>query len=93
MRKTNAKLKFELQDGQFYEFDVFWDKSSVVEYPSDNLNEKVVNRVYFSNEFKNFFEIGIKSRVVYLNAKPGVSSKVYFEDVMGILSSEIAPEY
>ena len=93
MRKTNAKLKFELKDGQLYEFDVFWDKSSLVECPSNNLNEKIVNRVYFSNEFEHFFKIGIKNKTVYLNNKPNVYSNVYFEDVIGILSSEIPPNY
>jgi hypothetical protein len=93
MKKSNAKLKFELKDGQIYEFDVFWNKNSLVESLSNKLNEKVVNRVYFSDEFKYFFEIGIKEKIVYLNHQPYLKSKVYFEDTMGVLSSEISPDY
>ena len=93
MKKPNAKLKFKLKNGQIYEFDVFWNKNSLVEYPSNKLSEKVVNRVYFSDEFKYFFEIGIEKKYVYLNHLPYLESKVYFEDILGILSSEISPNY
>lgn len=93
MKTANAKLQFELKNGQIFEFDVIWHDNSLIESPSKNLKDKIVNRVYFSSEFKHFFDIGIKQKNVFLSQNSSINSKVYFEDIMAVLSSEIAPNF